>query len=519
MFNSPVDIANRACQHCGVTRIASLDEDSVQAGEILFCYDKLRKAELRRNVWRFAIKRAAIRPIAIGTMLLSAPLWSPTTTYGFGAIVADSGGVMWQSLSQDNLNNQLGASPVWDLYCGPLTVSPYDTSGTTGYFSGELVYETPGDGTYTVYASLQNGNAQDPRAPSLWIAATQFALDQVVQYYAAWAIGTTYAAGDVVTYSRVAYISLIAGNVGNNPATASAGMWIGLPITLAPAYYNSTTAYTVGMFVTYLGTNYVCVLASTGNLPTNTTYWAAQATGTTYVSLIEFNLNNDPSLSPAPWISSVSYSIGDSVGATNRLIYTSTTNSNAGNDPTTDNGSNWTSSGVLTPWTTVDPFGNANSTWLQLGVSLVAPNIIYPIGAGPANQSFTRNVFRLPAGFLRRAPQDPKAGSVSFMGAPTGLMYDDWNLEGNYIVSRETEPIALRFVADITDVSKFDDMFCEGLGARIALAIVQRVTNSNEKTNIIANEYTKFMGEARTVNGIETGSTEPPEDDYLTCRI
>jgi hypothetical protein len=29
-------------------------------------------------------------------------------------------------------------------------------------FAGELVYTTPGDGTYRVYLSLQNGNADNP---------------------------------------------------------------------------------------------------------------------------------------------------------------------------------------------------------------------------------------------------------------------------------------------------------------------------------------------------------------------
>ena len=37
--------------------------------------------------------------------------------------------------------------------------------------------------------------------------------------------------------------------------------------------YSGSTAYTVGDFVTYQGSCYTCVQNSTGNLPTNTTYW------------------------------------------------------------------------------------------------------------------------------------------------------------------------------------------------------------------------------------------------------
>ena len=62
-FYLPLDIQNRACQHLGATRIASIDEESVNNAETTFAYDKLRRAELRRNAWRFAIKEAVLRPI------------------------------------------------------------------------------------------------------------------------------------------------------------------------------------------------------------------------------------------------------------------------------------------------------------------------------------------------------------------------------------------------------------------------------------------------------------------------
>ena len=58
MFVSPVDIANRACQHIGAKRITAFTDDVVQATELGFVYDKLRRRELRRNVWGFSIRRA-----------------------------------------------------------------------------------------------------------------------------------------------------------------------------------------------------------------------------------------------------------------------------------------------------------------------------------------------------------------------------------------------------------------------------------------------------------------------------
>ena len=43
--------------------------------------------------------------------------------------------------------------------------------------------------------------------------------------------------------------------------------------------YAGGTAYAVDDVVSYQGTSYVCILASTGNLPTDTTYWNVMAEG------------------------------------------------------------------------------------------------------------------------------------------------------------------------------------------------------------------------------------------------
>ena len=46
--------------------------------------------------------------------------------------------------------------------------------------------------------------------------------------------------------------------------------------------YNGATTYAIGDLVTYLSRRYYCIAATTGNLPTNTTYWYQLPTGTIY---------------------------------------------------------------------------------------------------------------------------------------------------------------------------------------------------------------------------------------------
>jgi hypothetical protein len=431
-FNSTTDIGNRALQHCGATRMdptTGLDENSAGAAEVRFAYPKVRRAELRRNVWRFATRKAALRPIDTDTMFLSAALWREDTTYFRGSIVSDENTNFWISREPDNLGNQPEDSATWEPYFGPRTADLYDS--TVSYCSGELVYATDGDGTVRVYLSLLDNNDEDPETATAWDATTTFYKNQVVTYL---------------------------------------------------------------------------------TIP--------------YMSRIDWNKNQTPTSSAANWSSATSYTIGQAVTGTDGVRYTSLTNPNLNHDPTTDDGTRWTNTGILTPWTSVFTGGSGSVQWLLVGgtdfpagVTLVTPNIVYPLGSGPASQSLSRNVYVLPFGFLREAPQDPRAGSFSALGAPSGLGYTDWNYEGDYIVSAETGVIVYRFVADVTDVAKMDDMFCEGLAARVALSICERLTQSGAKLQTISSVYDKFMKEARAVNAIETGATEPPMDDYLACRF
>jgi len=429
-FLLPVDIANRGLQHCGSDRIATSDfsEISVRSSECAFVYDKLRRAELQRNTWRFAIREAVLRPVGATTMLLVPALWVASTTYFVGSIVSDSAGIPWVSQIPNNLNFQPGTSSAWAEYFGPMTVSAYDS--TTTYFAGELVYTAAGDGTNRVFVSLISANADVPGTATAWSATG------------------TYFKNQTVTRTSVVYQSLIDLNVNQDPASA-------------PALYNAGTTYGAGA----------------------------------------------------------------RVGASDGVIYTSVGAGNLGHDPTTDAGVHWTNTGVLNPWTTVFVGGSGSLNWRQIGgaefpmgVTVSPLYTLYPPGAGPSWQDTTRNVYRLPAGFLRKAAQDPKAGAASDLGAPSNRGYDDWEFQDKFLVSSQSDPIVLRFVADTVDVTSFDDMFCEGLGARIGFEVCERVTQSSAKKQTIAGVYQKVMSEARTVNAILTGSEEPPLDDYLAVR-
>src|ERR1700724_1652998 len=167
MFIDSLDIANRALDHCGQEPILSVTEDSKKNQLCARVYDKVRRAELRRNYWRFSIKKCVIRAIDTTTLKLSPSLWSNTATYLPGSIVKDSNGALWISILEENINNTPGGNnEYWEAYFGPMTASLWVS--TNSYWSGELVYIVTGAASYQVFMSLQNSNTDTPNVGTAW---------------------------------------------------------------------------------------------------------------------------------------------------------------------------------------------------------------------------------------------------------------------------------------------------------------------------------------------------------------
>ena len=183
-FQAPVDIMNRAAQHMRLPRIASPLDFSQVAQELNFAYDKIRQAELRRNLWRFATRRQQVRPLDYTTMIVKPLLWNAETNYLAGAIVSYPLGNYW--ISRLPNTNQVPSNTtvdsygelVWDSYFGPLTAqswnhqvpgqpepsegsggsAAYDTPGSENYQAGELAFVPIGNGTATLFQCVQGTN-------------------------------------------------------------------------------------------------------------------------------------------------------------------------------------------------------------------------------------------------------------------------------------------------------------------------------------------------------------------------
>lgn len=94
----------------------------------------------------------------------------------------------------------------------------------------------------------------------------------------------------------------------------------------------------------------------------------------------------------------------------------------------------------------------------------------------------------------------------------------DWNVEGRNIVATTDTPLDIRYIADITDPTVFDAAFCEVLAYRIALAIVEDMTQSNTKKSGLQQDYRAALGEARKVDALESVPEHSAESEWTTSR-
>lgn len=116
--------------------------------------------------------------------------------------------------------------------------------------------------------------------------------------------------------------------------------------------------------------------------------------------------------------------------------------------------------------------------------------------------------FPLPSDCLRVIPTDPEQQVATL----------DWQIENGNILTDDTAPLNIRYVAKITDPNVFDPLFRESLSAALAVSLCEELTNSNLKLEAAKDTYEKIMLEARRANAFERTAAVSPDSDWFTIR-
>lgn len=237
------------------------------------------------------------------------------------------------------------------------------------------------------------------------------------------------------------------------------------------------------------------VTYATGDIVADTAI-ASDTTGFLWISTAESNLANTPGAGGAnakwvpyfgprvaeAWSGSVAYKPGDMVYETTVVYIAVAVNTNQ------------------------DP---PNATYWHVVASATPTTIIAPWPMGYENDGSTlRNIYRLPANFLRMAPQDPKAAAVARQNVAAGMQFNDWEVEAGHLLTADAAGFVMRFVADQADVAQMDPLLCEVWAAQLAKELCEPLTQSPQKFADVSAEYTRLMNIAKMVNAIEAGTTE-----------
>ncbi len=117
------------------------------------------------------------------------------------------------------------------------------------------------------------------------------------------------------------------------------------------------------------------------------------------------------------------------------------------------------------------------------------------------------NRYTLPGDFLRLLRNDE-----------TGVRVD-WQIEGDYILSRDSAPLEFMYVSNITTPATFDATFREALSCALAMETCEEITQSTGKLQGLQMQMKQIMDEAKRNNAWGKDSDQPVEDDWILARL
>ena len=94
-----------------------------------------------------------------------------------------------------------------------------------------------------------------------------------------------------------------------------------------------------------------------------------------------------------------------------------------------------------------------------------------------------------------------------------------WVVEGRRLLCDETSPVSIRYVRREEDPNQWDPLLQSAVASRLALELVEELTQSSTKRKHAMDEYRQVMGQARTADGREQSPMTFEEDEWVTVRL
>ena len=116
--------------------------------------------------------------------------------------------------------------------------------------------------------------------------------------------------------------------------------------------------------------------------------------------------------------------------------------------------------------------------------------------------------FALPADFLRLYDDYPEDAQHT----------KDWEIEGGYILTDETDTLYLRYIKRVEDTSLFPPTFVDALASEMAYEMCEELTQSNTKKAALKNDKEDAIALAKRTNAIQRRPVSSNTDPWITVR-
>lgn len=95
---------------------------------------------------------------------------------------------------------------------------------------------------------------------------------------------------------------------------------------------------------------------------------------------------------------------------------------------------------------------------------------------------------------------------------------DDYSLEGGQILCDDLGPIAIRYVADVPDVTKWDALFVDAFASKLAFQICDRITGDLSRQSSMEAIYQRTLKKAKGVDAKENPPVPFEDSSWVTAR-
>lgn len=94
-----------------------------------------------------------------------------------------------------------------------------------------------------------------------------------------------------------------------------------------------------------------------------------------------------------------------------------------------------------------------------------------------------------------------------------------WVVEGDRFLTDDGETAKIRYIRRVTDVTEYGDLLVSVLATRLALELVEEITQSNTKKKEIKDDWEAIQDKAQSADGQEQSPMDLEEDDWVLSRL